>query len=752
MNIKDIVNRYIVNLTNCEQKPIHIAGSIQPHGFLLGLRHNEFVIDFCSGNTDKYLNLIPAQMLGKSFRMIFGEENAEKLSQYIVDQHLARNNSLLALNMCGADFLCAIHLNEQNLYILEAEPAIQPQDAVNKVYDQTSRFFSYMQDTHSLKELCQLVAEGTRSITGYDRVMIYRFDKNYNGEVFAESCREDLGPFPGLYYSHTDIPPQARELYLKNLLYLITDVDYTPVPVYTIDNVPSKNLDLSLSFLRSTSPVHLQHLQKMGVRATLTIPLIYKKKLWGFIACHHYSAKNLSPGLRLAAQLQGHFITSQIDVRQASEEYELVKKANAALEQMYLFPLRRAEDLSLLVENPEILSLCNAAGVSILFNGAVYKSGCTPGEAHIKMLSSWVAEYTNHTQFNTENLSDYLPQFKNVYPEVPGIIYHSLDMNSENCIIWYRPDTKTEVYCGGDPSKSMIKDQNSFSPQPSFAFWKKMTNRTSKPWCKPELEAAAAYAYSLQRQINLLIITQEEKKYRILSEQLRAMNSELENINWISTHDLQEPLRKIQLTASYLLKTEKELSASVIDSVNRMSNSANRMQTLLTDILKYIKLRSFNDSFQPIELKKILEEVKLDLAEAIAEKQAEIQLAEAIEIRGIPLLLKQLLTNLVSNSIKYSHTDRKPVITITRTKEPAIYQYENTGILYNIIQVSDNGAGFEPEYNEKVFKLFTRLQSGQTGSGIGLALCKKIMQNHKGHIAASSALNKGTTISLFFPV
>ncbi|WP_126973243.1 ATP-binding protein [Gynurincola endophyticus] len=751
MNIKDIVNRDIVNLTNCEQEPIHIPGSIQPHGFLLGLKEDEFVIDFCSANTDVYLMLLHTQLLGKSFRTIFGDENADKLRQYIVEQNLTKASGLLALNMAGTDFLCTVHQNEQKLFILEGEPAIQPQEAVSKVYDQTSQFFSYMQDTNSLKELCQLVAEGTRRITGYDRVMIYRFDKDYNGEVFAESCREDLESFLGLHYPHTDIPPQARELYLKNLLRLITDVDYTPVPIYTIDDTPSKNLDLSLSVLRSTSPIHVQYLQNMGVGATLTISLIYKKKLWGLIACHHYSAKNLTPELRLAAQLQGHFITSQIDVRQSSEEYELVKKTNTALEKMHLLSLRGEEDLTLLIEKPEILSLCNAAGVSIQFNGTVYKSGLTPDDGHIKALGSWAAEFTRHTTFNTENLSDYLPQFKGISPEASGIIYHSLDIDSENCIIWYRPETKTEVNWGGDPSKSIIKDQNGLSPRRSFALWKEIVNSTSKPWWKPELEVAAAYAYSLQRQINLLIITQEEKKYRVLSEQLREMNSELENINWISTHDLQEPLRKIQLTASYLLRSQKELPAPVEDSVKRMSNSANRMQTLLIDILKYTKLRHSNDSLQPIDFKKVMEEVKLDLAESIAEKEAEIQLTETIEIKGMPFLIKQLLTNLVSNSIKYSHTDRKPVVTITRAKEPAIYQHENTGTLYNVIHVSDNGTGFEPEYNEKVFKLFTRLQSDQKGSGLGLALCKKIMQNHKGHISANSELNKGTTISLFFP-
>jgi len=190
-----------------------------------------------------------------------------------------------------------------------------------------------------MQALCSLVAKGTREVTGYDRVMIYRFDSHYNGEVFAESYRADLEPFLGLHYPHTDIPPQARNLYLKNLLRLIVDIDYTAVPIFTVDDIAGKNLDLSLSVLRSTSAIHVQYLQNMGVGATLTISLIYKQKLWGLIACHHYSPKDLTPEIRLAAQLQGNFITSQIGLRQSHDEYEVSRKVSSAFDKIDTFNL-----------------------------------------------------------------------------------------------------------------------------------------------------------------------------------------------------------------------------------------------------------------------------------------------------------------------------------------------------------------------------------------------------------------------------
>lgn len=753
MNIKDIVNRDLVNLTNCEQEPIHIPGSIQPHGFLLGLKGELLNIDYCSENTAQYLSLFHSQLLGKDFAEVFGEQNAIVLRQFAEDGKQI-NASLLQLRLEGVDFLCTLHKNVDDIWILEAEPVDISRQQGNESYNQTSQLLRYMHDMHSLKDLCQLVAEGTREITGYDRVMVYRFDKDYNGEVFAESCREDLEPFLGLHYPHTDIPPQARELYLKNLLRLITDINYTPVPIYTLDDKTGKNLDMSLSVLRSTSPIHVQYLSNMGVGATLTISLIYKKKLWGLIACHHYSPKNLSPELRLAAQLQGHFITSQIDVRQASEEYEHSKKVSAALERMTSFSLSTESDLENIILKPELLAICNATGASIIYNNNVYNTGITPTEEQVLHLASWCATYSNHSSYNTNKLSNVLPELRNISETVSGIIYQSLDIHNINCIMWYRPETKTEVNWAGEPSKSIIKDEKGLSPRRSFALWKEIVDSTSNEWLSYELDASSGFAYSLQRQLNLIVISREEEKYRKLSELLRETNNELENINWISTHDLQEPLRKIQLIASRLLSKEKDLPETVQDAVVRMNGSAERMQTLLVDILKYTRIKNHHTPLIPVNVSQLIDDVKLDMTETIFEKNAEIITYDLPVIMGIPFLMKQLFVNLIGNSIKYASSERAPIIHIYGEKEPVYIVEGEKQVPYTLIKVTDNGIGFEPQYAEKIFNIFTRLhaQPDMRGSGVGLALCKKIMQTHNGIINAVSTKDVGTTINLYFPV
>lgn len=749
MNIKDIVNRGLVNLTNCEHEPIHIPGSIQPHGFLLGIR-SDGTIDFCSGNTTDYLRLPHDYLLGKSFSETFGKSQYQAFLNYTQER---LSSSLLQLNLQGDTFNCTIN-KSGDVYILEGEPIVSDEKPPASIYDQTSQFLAYMYETHTLKELCQLVAEGTREITGYDRVMVYRFDKDYNGEVFAESCNDTIEPFLGLHYPHTDIPKQARELYLQNLLRLIVDMSYTPVPIYTVDDVPGKNLDLSHSILRSTSPIHVQYLQNMGVGATLTISLIHQKKLWGLIACHHYSPKNLTPEVRLAAQLQGNFLTSQIDVRQSNEEYDMSRKTNAALEKMNaLHLLPKKESLEQVINNPALLELCNSSGVSIQFGDHVFTSGLVPDTQTIRQLSSFLYSYTEGGNLHTDRLIDYLPISPAIAQGISGILYHSLGAGHTHNIIWYRPETETQVNWGGDPSKAIIKDEKGLYPRNSFELWKEIVKNQSLPWMSPELNSAANYAHSLQRQMNLMLLTEEGRRNNELNEILRETNRELENINWISTHDLQEPLRKIQLIASRLLSKEGDImSETMIDSLNRMNNSANRMQTLLIDILKYTKIQHTKAPFEIVDTLKIVEEAVQELNEN--DKDVQVSIDELPMISGIPFLLKQLFSNLLSNSFKYRNEDLAVSIRIVYEGMQQSAQSSESDKLFHVISFTDNGIGFDPKFSESIFNIFTRLHAASEykGAGVGLALCRKVMQTHQGYINATGVPGKSAVFRLYFPI
>ncbi|MBF0694706.1 MAG: GAF domain-containing protein [Flavobacterium sp.] len=747
LKIKDIVNRDIVTLTNCEYEPIHIPGSIQPHGFLLGA-DDTHTIKYCSGNIDQYLGKTYPELIGSRLDSIFDSKTIGEIKAalrkpspfFVLPIDLIINQD---------HYQIKVHKSE-DITIIEAEPRLGNVEGIASVYDQTSQFVLYMNQTDTLRELCDMVAKGTRKITGYDRVMIYRFDQDYNGEVYAESCRDDLESFLGLHYPHTDIPVQARQLYLKNLSRLIVDIGYTPVPIYTADDGTDKKLDLSLSVLRSTSPIHVEYLSNMGVGATLTISLVHRDRLWGLIACHHYSPKNLSPELRLAAQLQGQFITSQIDVRQSNQEYEVSRQTNIALEKLNAVNLPPIiESMKILSISPQLLKVCNAAGVSIIVGGEIFKNGHTPSDDCIEKLSDFLEEYTNETHFTTDRISEVMPDWPTAF-SIAGVIFHSL--GNGNSVIWYRPETEKVVHWGGNPQKAIVKDENGLHPRNSFHLWKEIVRGRSNPWAQPEVNAAANYSHYLQKQIGFMLLSREEERYRRQSIELTEINRELENINWISGHDLQEPLRKIQMMASKIKSQNEDLLPETVShTLGRIQHSAQTMQNLLIDILRYTQIKHTERSMSLVDLNTVVAEVLQEWHDTLSEQNADLTVDYLPKVNAVPLLTRQLFSNLLSNAIKFQNRERQLKIKIG-FDGPKIYEPYTHETCYRI-SVTDNGLGFEPQHASQIFNIFKKVHYGEfAGSGIGLALCKKIMQAFKGNISAEGSLENGSTIYLYFPV
>jgi light-regulated signal transduction histidine kinase (bacteriophytochrome) len=250
------------------------------------------------------------------------------------------------------------------------------------------------------------------------------------------------------------------------------------------------------------------------------------------------------------------------------------------------------------------------------------------------------------------------------------------------------------------------------------------------------------------------LLTEEEARHRELTRQLKESNLELENISWISTHDLKEPLRKIQLFSSRLLDLEKNMSPEISHTLQKMNASANKMQKLISDITNYSKIRHSEKSFETINLQELVEKVKKELNEEIAEKNASIQTHGLSEVKGIPVIVHQLFSNLIGNALKFSKEDFPAIIEISQSEAPIASPEPGDNKLYTRIIVADNGIGFENEFSDKIFKIFTRLHAPDKydGTGIGLALSKKIMQLHNGYIFAESAKGQGATFSLYFPI
>ncbi|CAN5245853.1 hypothetical protein BH09BAC1_BH09BAC1_04280 [soil metagenome] len=267
-----------------------------------------------------------------------------------------------------------------------------------------------------------------------------------------------------------------------------------------------------------------------------------------------------------------------------------------------------------------------------------------------------------------------------------------------------------------------------------------------------DIEQQKTFAYELKKQVQ-----ERTKELALKNLELERINKELQSFAYISSHDLQEPLRKIQTFATRLLDTENEnLSNKGKEMFSRMQNSASRMQALIDDLLAYSRTSIVERNYETTALSDLVAEVKADLKEDLIQKGATIEANNLCEVYVIPFQFRQLLQNIVSNSLKYSHPQRSPHITITCTLgKGSDFNIEKLDDhkKYCLISISDNGIGFEQQFSNKIFELFQRLhgRAEYIGTGIGLAIVKKIVENHNGLILAKGVLGEGATFEIYIP-
>lgn len=757
MKIKNIVPDHEVTLTNCESEPIHIPGSIQPHGFLLAVKMVDYSIAFASKNCETYFQLPLNEILGKNLNLFFDKEEINTFTaQYKSDGSEMDRPFVFSLH--GKLYSTSAHKSADTV-VLEMEPFAEEHSYLPELYIQTKRFAYHTERSDNLKNLCQDIANETKLITGYDRVMIYRFDKDFNGEVYAESKREDLEPFFGLHYPHTDIPVQARELYLRNHIRMITDVGYEPVPLYALEKEAGAaiTLDLSLSFLRSVSPIHIQYLKNMGVAASFSISLIHNKKLWGLISCHHDTPKYVPYHARLVAHLQAIFLQSQIEVRQVADEFEISKETNKRLQELNEHFTKKQSIIGNETTFQLLKNLLHADGLAIIHKGNFFTSGVVPAKEEMQLMVEWLLKNIKNKNFNTTRFADYYLPAKAMSNSVAGICYQQLSISPGNAILWMRREIQTTKLWGGDPTKAMLLNNknNLITPRKSFAAWSESVKYQSTEWQRPELNAAEAISLVVQRQLHLTDLIAEEEKYRSLNEKLQKSNDELANMNWISTHDLKEPLRKIQMYASIILeKYSTEIPDIVSSNIVRMQTSAAKMQRLIEALVSYSSLMHDSARFEKVDLNGVMKEVIMDLKEELEENGATIDLSNLPTVNGINFQLHQLFVNIISNAIKFAKQDEPVIIKISCTKfttEPITIAGEPPKHWFKLT-FADNGIGFNNSFKNDIFKVFNRLNTNQyMGSGIGLAISKKIVENHNGTITATGELNKGAQFDIYLP-
>lgn len=477
-------------LTECDREAIHHIAAVQGFGALIA-HDAKGVITHRSANC--------AQMLGSKEPLDTGRPLAEYFSQSAVSAlqtALGKINEddaverLFGLDLTGTGSLydCAVHASGHTI-IVEFEP-----HAANEFRDHLAAvpsLIAKLSASTNADALCDLAACLVREMLGYDRVMIYRFHRDDSGEVVAEDRRHDLEPYLGLRYPKTDIPQQARQLFLRNRFRIIADMDKQPVPIEPAPGDKTEPLDLSMSVLRAHSQVHVQYMKNMGVEASLAISIVRQGKLWGMISCHHTSPKVVPYSLRSVAEMMSHMFSMTLD-RLLVERSEGLRARSQDLHAMLMRRLAEgasfADDLDMFA--PALRDLIAHDGLSVLIHDEYHSFGESPDRDEFLTLLPGLNQLPESQLLATSALSEHIREAADLSSTVTGALVLPVSRVPHNyLVLWRKPLTQT-VRWAGDPAKAKADSEGRLEPRSSFAAWVETITGRSEEWDDSDLTIA----------------------------------------------------------------------------------------------------------------------------------------------------------------------------------------------------------------------------------------------------------------------
>ncbi|SEB45445.1 GAF domain-containing protein [Terriglobus roseus] len=492
-----MTDEVVVDLEACAREPIHIPGAIQPHGLLFVLREPELIIAQVSENAEWMLGKPVDQLLGKDISSFLDTSQIAKV-RFALDSVDPRDNNPVELGLFASNtesqFDGFVHRHDGFSY-LELEAASLTAGArFLDFYKRVSHLTSKLHATSSLAEMLRESTQGIRSMTGFDRVMIYRFAESNEGEVVAETVAEGVDSFLGLWYPASDIPEQARRLYLLNPIRNIVDVDYTPAAIIPVINPDSgRPADLSFAALRSVSPTHCEYLKNMGVAASMSVSIILDGRLWGLIACHHQAPKFVSYEVRKACTFIGQVLSGEISRRETLESSAYQSHATSMQASFLELMAGSANPLLGLVNySPTLLDLIPADGVAVVLGEKTHLLGTTPGYDDLMQLIRQLQSAGMASTFVTRSLKNHFPLTEAMRDTASGLIALLIQREPATYIFFFRSEVARTVLWGGNPEKPVVPSDDGFrvGPRKSFEAWKEQMTGQSLPWSKNEIRAA----------------------------------------------------------------------------------------------------------------------------------------------------------------------------------------------------------------------------------------------------------------------
>jgi two-component system, chemotaxis family, sensor kinase Cph1 len=531
----------------CADQQVQFIGRIQSHGVLFALSEPDLIVRQVSANVSAYLGISPQLVLGGSFEAILRSQQFESF-QYQALSGEPMGSALLSLAV-GSNTIamhCVFHRHD-GVLIVEMEPvdgvhSLSPFNIDSHVCGPLSR----MEAASNIVELSRIAAGEIRKLNGFNRVMVYRFDEDWNGEVIADDVVASPISYLGLRFPASDIPPQVRQLFLINTLRMIADVDATPVDIVSADEpLTGRSLDLSHSVTRWPAPVHLEYLRNMGVQASLTISIIVERRLWGLITCHHPEPRRLDRSTRSVCELIGEAFASQVNLRIDNEALQARLTSRKLLEKC-MAEIEATESLFVAghFQGASLLDLLDADGIIANIDGFLSYEGVTPEEDLLLPVISILRNLSFRGISSSDKLSDLYSAALSYSAEASGALYVGLTDGSSDYLLLLRRELVKTVIWAGDPNASVSADeQGQLHPRSSFAAWQQTVRGRSRPWRELEIESAGVLR-------ELLLRLQGAEKLRESQKQIQHLAHHDSLTGLINRHSIRLKLNERVSTAA----------------------------------------------------------------------------------------------------------------------------------------------------------------------------------------------------------
>ena len=723
-----------VDASICEREPIHVPGAVQPHAAMLSVDPDTLVVTACSDNIGDATGRSPADALGRPISDLLPAALLDQLEVQLGAGALRvpgwpwRGSARMGPE--GRSFAVAAHLHGGRLIIeIEMLPE-HPGDFGAATAAEAQEAVWQMRAAPSLEGTAKSCAEQIRAMTGFERVLVYRFDADWNGEALGESRDESYPSLLGLRFPASDIPAQARALYVKAPARFVVDRDAVPAAVLAEPAEANQTVDLSFAYSRALSPIHLEYQRNLGVNGSMSVSIVVGGLLWGLVIGHHHRPHYVTPDTRAlvglvtdALALRVHELAATLAWR---GQQSALEHQNALLQQ-----LASSDDFVATLTQPSaggstLLDLFEATGAAVIDADRVATLGATPAEDVLRELATWLRRDLPDGQrvFATSDISEHWPGAAEWERVASGLLAAFVDHDRRDLLLWFRPEVASTVVWGGDPNKPVLADTQTHTvlPRRSFERWVEERQGQAEPWATWHSDAAVAFVAAVEG-----VVLRQGRKIAELSAKQQELTAALDQKDLLAREIDHRVKNSLQIVASVMLMQARRVTDADAKAVFRDTYARVMSVARVHDSLQH------NSDAETVDLGETLRQLCGDLSTGIADKERPVEVEAATGLM-VPsrtaVALALIATELVTNARKYAypHGQGGPIAVQVRARDDRRLE----------LIVCDEGQGLPPDWEK----------GSRSGGGLGMRVIRAMLQQIGAEMAVDDRRGHGTCFTV----